>query len=207
MNTGHRNQPSRLTLPNLLSGFRLIAAPFLLHLAWYGHNVAFLWLLAVTFLTDALDGLVARMTGQVTQFGAQLDSWGDMVTYLTVAMGSWWLWPDIVQRESVYVALVVCSYLLPVAVGMSKFGRFTSYHTWSVKFAAVSMALTLYVLFLGGPAWPFRVAAVICLLAAIEEIAITVMLSEMQSNVGSILDVLRSSVNREQADEKRDGRQ
>jgi CDP-diacylglycerol--glycerol-3-phosphate 3-phosphatidyltransferase len=56
------------------------------------------------------------------------------------------------------------------------------------------MGLSLYVLFLGGPAWPFRLAAVICILAALEEIALTLLLSESESNVRSIWDVLKRSV-------------
>jgi CDP-diacylglycerol--glycerol-3-phosphate 3-phosphatidyltransferase len=89
--------------------------------------------------------------------------------------------------------LIVASCLLPALVGFSKFGCFTSYHTWGVKMAAAAMGLTLYILFLGGPAWPFRVAAVLCLLAAIEEIALTALLSEPQSNVRSIWDVVKRS--------------
>ena len=151
-------------------------------------------LLAIAFLTDVLDGLAARLTGQVTQFGATLDSWADVINYLTIAIGCWWLWPDVVYRELIFVGLIVASCLLPAFAGFSKFGRFTSYHTWAVKLAAASMGLTLYVLFLGGPAWPFRVAAVICILAAIEEIALTLLLSEPESNVRSVWDVLKRSV-------------
>jgi CDP-diacylglycerol--glycerol-3-phosphate 3-phosphatidyltransferase len=151
-------------------------------------------LLAIAFLTDVLDGLTARLTGQVTQFGATLDSWADVINYLTIAIGCWWLWPDVVYRELIFVGLIVASCLLPAFAGFGKFGRFTSYHTWAVKLAAASMGLTLYVLFLGGPAWPFRVAAVICILAAIEEIALTLLLSEPESNVRSVWDVLKRSV-------------
>ena len=186
--------PSKLTLPNLLTGFRFAAAPALLWLAWHGHGIAFMELLAITFLTDLLDGMIARLTGQVTPFGATLDSWADVVTYLTIALCCWWLWPEVVSRERLYVALIVASCLLPALVGFFKFGRFTSYHTWAVKIAAASMGLTLYVLFLGGPAWPFRAAAVICLAAAIEEIAITLLLPEPESNLRSVWDVLKRSV-------------
>ena len=55
------------------------------------------------------------------------------------------------------------------------------------------MGLTLYVLFLGGPVWPFRLAAVICILAALEEVALTLLLSEPESNVRSVWDVLKRS--------------
>jgi CDP-diacylglycerol--glycerol-3-phosphate 3-phosphatidyltransferase len=185
---------SKLTLPNLLTGFRFVAAPGLLLLAWYGHGIAFMALLAIAFLTDLLDGLAARLTGQVSQFGATLDSWADVITYLTIAICCWWLWPEIVHRELIFVGLIVASCLLPAIAGFSKFGGFTSYHTWGVKIAAASMGLSLYVLFLGGPAWPFRLAAVICILAAIEEIVLTLLLSEPESNVRSVLDVLKRSV-------------
>lgn len=194
MNTKHHSEQPRLTLPNLLTGFRFVAAPGLLWLAWQGHGIAFMILLAIAFLTDLLDGLAARLTGQVTQFGATLDSWADVITCLTIAIGCWWLWPDVVRREQIYVGLIVASSLLPAFAGFSKFGRFTSYHTWAVKLAVASMGLTLYVLFLGGPAWPFRVAAVICMLAAIEEIALTLLLSEPESNVRSVWDVLKRSI-------------
>ena len=194
MNSQQHTEQSRLTLPNMLTGFRFIAAPVLLWLAWQGYGIAFMMLLAVAFLTDLLDGLAARLTGQVSPFGATLDSWADVIIYLTIAIGCWWLWPDVVYRELVFVGLIVASCLLPAFAGFSKFGRFTSYHTWGVKIAAASMGLTLYVLFLGGPAWPFRLAAVICLLAALEEIALTLLLSEPESNVRSVWDVLKRSV-------------
>ncbi|HEY8160015.1 MAG TPA: CDP-alcohol phosphatidyltransferase family protein [Methylobacter sp.] len=185
---------SKLTLPNLLTGFRFVAAPVLLWLAWNGHGIAFMGLLAITFLTDLLDGVAARLTGQVTPFGATLDSWADVITYLTIAICCWWLWPEVVSRELFYVGLIVASCLLPALAGILKFGRFTSYHTWGVKIAAASMSLTLYILFLNGSAWPFRMAAIICILAAIEEIVITLLLPEPESNLRSVWDVLKRSV-------------
>jgi phosphatidylglycerophosphate synthase len=191
MNSNQHSEQSRLTLPNLLTGFRFVAAPVLLWLAWHGHGIAFMSLLAVAFLTDMLDGMAARLTGQVTQFGATLDSWADVINYLTIALSCWWLWPDMVRREMIYVSLIVASVLLPAFAGIYKFGRFTSYHTLGVKLAALSMGLTLYLMFLGGPVWPFRIAAVICILAAIEEIIITILLSVPESNLRSVWDVLK----------------
>lgn len=185
------NTPSKLTLPNLLTGFRFIAAPVLLWLAWHGYPIAFMSLLAITLATDLLDGMVARLTGQVTQFGATLDSWADVITYLTIALCCWWLWPAMVSRELYYVGLIIASCLLPALAGYFKFGHFTSYHTWAVKIAAAAMGLTLYVLFLGGPTWPFRLAAVLCIVAAIEEIVITWLLPEPKSNLRSVWDVLK----------------
>lgn len=190
--TRHKaDKPVWLTLPNALTSFRFIAAPVLLWFAWNGYAIAFMVLLAVAFLTDLLDGFAARLLGQVSQFGATLDSWADVINYLTIATGCWWLWPEIVSRERFYVIAVVASCLAPAAIGFLKFGCFTSYHTWSVKFAAASMGGSLYIMFLGGPAWPFRVAALICLVAAFEEIAISFMLKQPKSNVHSLWHILR----------------
>ncbi|MDP3837808.1 MAG: hypothetical protein Q8Q54_02680 [Methylococcales bacterium] len=52
---------SKLTLPNLLTGFRFIAAPVLLWLAWYGSGIAFMVELAFDFLSDLLEGFVSRL--------------------------------------------------------------------------------------------------------------------------------------------------
>ena len=191
MTSQHPAEPSKLTLPNLLTGFRFVAAPGLLWLAWHGHGIGFMILLACAFLTDLLDGFVARLMGQVSQFGAMLDSWADVITYLTIAISCWWLWPVIVQQELVFVSLIVASCLLPAFAGFSKFGCFTSYHTWAVKVAAAAMGLSLYTLFLGGPSWPFRIAAIICIVAALEEVALTFLLPEPESNVRSVWDVLK----------------
>jgi CDP-diacylglycerol--serine O-phosphatidyltransferase len=82
--------PSLVTLGNVFFGFLAIAkvadalsystpgAPFagvvdLFHLASV--------LIFVAMVFDALDGRIARMTGQTTPFGAQLDSMADMVTF------------------------------------------------------------------------------------------------------------------------------
>lgn len=184
--------PSRLTLPNLLTGFRFVAAPGLLWLAWNDYALGFMALLAIVFLSDLLDGMAARWTGQVSQFGATLDSCADVVTYLTIAICCWWLWPNIVKNELIYVAAIIGSLLLSAITGFAKFGQVTSYHTWAVKLAAASMGLSLYILFLGGPGWPFRAAAVLCLLAGLEEIVITLLLNKPETNVRSIWFVIKN---------------
>lgn len=182
----------RLTLPNLLTGSRFLFAPVLLWLAWFGHGQAFLVLLALTFVTDALDGLVARLTNQVTHFGAQLDSWADLITYLTVGFGTWWLWRDIVHREDIYVYVIIACFLIPLTYSYLKFGKSASYHTWLAKLSAVSVAIAIYPLFLADIAWPFRLAVAIYIITAIEQIAITAILSEPYSNVRSVFQLMQN---------------
>lgn len=179
------------TLPNLLTSFRFVAAPGLLGFAWLGYERAFMVLLALVFFSDVLDGMAARLTGQVTEFGATLDSLADLLTYMTIAVCSFWLWPELVMRELLYVLIIVGSCIAPPAAGMIKFGRLTSYHTWLVKLAAASVGVSLFILILGGPVWPLRMAAIVSLCASLEELAITALLSDPKSNVRSLWDVLR----------------
>ena len=55
------------TLPNLLTCSRFILAPILLWLAWQGYETAFFIVLAITFLTDVLDGFTARLLIQSSE--------------------------------------------------------------------------------------------------------------------------------------------
>lgn len=161
-------------------------SPVLLLLAWSGLEHLFLAVLIIAFITDAVDGPIARYIHQDTITGSRLDSWADVSVYLAYALGAWWLWPEAIRREVVFVLMVVASIVLPALAGLVKFHRFTNYHTWLAKAAAVMMAATSLVMFIFGPAWPFRIAAVFCVIAGAEEILITLLLKEPRSNVRSL---------------------
>jgi phosphatidylglycerophosphate synthase len=184
------------TIPNLLSLFRLVAAPLLLYLAWIGAAELFLGLLAISLLSDALDGYLARRWHQESELGTRLDSWGDLANYLLVPLCAWWLWPEIIRREFVIFWLVVANFTVPLLIALLKFHQIPSYHTWSAKFAAVLMVPAIYLLFLEITSWPFRVAAITQLLMAIEEIAITLYLKRLQSNVRSLWHLLQQQQQR-----------
>jgi CDP-diacylglycerol--glycerol-3-phosphate 3-phosphatidyltransferase len=179
------------TLPNALSALRLVLAPLMLWLAWTGRDTAFLVTLSVSLLSDLCDGWLARRFDQATQLGTLLDSYGDFATYTTVPLGAWWLWPDLIQREAWYAAAIVAAYVFPVVLGYLKYGRLTAYHTWGAKLSAVVVGSSALLLFLGGPALPFRVATWILVLAELEEIAITTILPEWRANVPSLLHARR----------------
>lgn len=184
---------SLLTIPNLLSIFRLLAAPFLLYLAWIGESEIFLVLLALSLVSDALDGYLARRWHQETELGTKLDSWGDLANYLLVPLCAWWLWPELIRREMPFFWLVIANFSVPLLFGLLKFHKIPGYHTWMAKFAAVLMVPAIYLLFLDITPWPFRIAAMIQLLMAIEEIAITLYLKEPESNVRTLWHLIQKS--------------
>lgn len=174
-----------MNLPNLLSLLRLLATPLMLWFAWHGQQQVFLWLMFAAWLTDALDGWLARRLNQCTALGARLDSWGDLAFYMALSLGTWWLWPDRLRAEGVFILLIIVSYLLPALIGLLKFRQLPSYHTRAVKVAAVVTAAGVIVLLLFDLGWPLRIAAVVCVYAAVEEIAITFKLHVLRSNIRS----------------------
>ena len=75
------------SIPNILSLLRLCLAPVLMCFAVAGKAYAFLQILAISLVTDVLDGYLARRLDQTSEFGARLDSCGDMVTYGSMILG------------------------------------------------------------------------------------------------------------------------
>ena len=179
-------------IPNYLSSFRLVVVPFLLIIAWLNRPKLFLALLAVSLISDALDGLVARRLRVTSETGAKLDSWGDFMTSLAVPLCAWWLWPEILLREVFFIITGVSFYLLPVFAGFMKFKRLPSYHTWAAKTLAVLMCLAIFILFATGIAWPFRCAVILQCFVAIEEMAITMWLTEQRCNIPSFWHLTHS---------------
>jgi CDP-diacylglycerol--glycerol-3-phosphate 3-phosphatidyltransferase len=179
------------SLPNALSLFRIAMVPVAGACAFTGHPQLFLAALAAALGSDVLDGQIARRAGVTSELGAKLDSWGDLATYTTLPLFAYWLWPDLLRQEARYLACALVAYALPIAVGLARFGRLTSYHTIAAKLTAVVMGASLFVLFCGGPAWPFHAATFLLVVEAMEEIAITLVLPRWRSNVLSLWHAAR----------------
>jgi len=94
-------------LPNLLSGLRLLAAPFTAWLILEGHDSAALAVFAGAGLSDGLDGYIARRWRVTSRFGAGLDPAADRLLMLLcfaalVVVGATpiWLVALIVARDA-----------------------------------------------------------------------------------------------------------
>ncbi len=177
-------------LPNGLSLFRIVSVGPLLYLALTQQPRPFVALLISAFLSDALDGYLARRKGQESHLGTQLDSWGDFAIYVSLPFCVWWLWPEVIREEFPFVAIAISSYAFPVLFGFLKYRRLTSYHTWGAKISGIGIALGTLMLILETNL-PFRFASLVLALSAIEEIAITLTLSRWTANVPSLWHALQ----------------
>lgn len=174
------------SLPNLLSIYRIATAPVLLGLAWLGSASLFIGAFAASLASDALDGFLARRFRCASELGAKLDSWGDLLTFGVVPVCAWWLWPELLTAQAPFVALVLLSYVAPIALALLKFGRLSSYHTWGAKTSVVVLGAGFLAMVTLGATWLFQLGAFVLLVASLEEMAITTLLDEPQSDVPSV---------------------
>ena len=186
-----RKKTEIYNLPNFVSLIRLLMAPVLLWLAFGQKHDWFIAALVFTVFTDVLDGFLARALNQITEIGSHLDSWGDFIIYSVMAFSAWILWPEIVMAEKYYFTIILMSFTLPVVIGLVRFKVLTSYHTWSVKLA-VGVTIVAYVLLFSGTLdWVFKLAAVMCVYAAIEEVMISFILKHEHVDVRTVWHALR----------------
>lgn len=188
-------------VPNFVSLIRLLMAPVLVWLALNQEHNWFIVALVFTVFTDLLDGFLARTLNQITEMGSHLDSWGDFVVYSVMAFSAWILWPEIVLAEKYYFAVILLSFTLPVIIGLLKFRVLTSYHTWSVKLAVGITIVAYILLFSGMVEWVFKLAAIVCAYAAIEEIMISFILKHEHVDVRTVWHAL--NINKQEKTSKK----
>lgn len=180
-----------LSVANMLSILRLLFVPVLVVMAVRGNSQWFLLILAGSLLSDVLDGYLARLLGQVSDFGSKLDSLGDALTYAVMIFGLYQLWPAIFHDQLEYLISATLSFVVPLLLALVKFGEYPSYHTVGAKIAAVLIAPAYYLLILMGADMLFRAVILFYLAVALEEIIITLLLKHPITNVGSVWQLIR----------------
>lgn len=114
---------SIINIPNTLTLLRIILVPvFVMALIYGRYSVAFAIFLIAT-LTDCLDGMIARRTGQKTPLGAFLDPLADksilMTSFIIFAYLNWipkWLTIVVISRDLIVVFGWILLYIIYGAV-------------------------------------------------------------------------------------------
>lgn len=179
-----------MTTANVLTLSRIVTVPLILLSAWWQQPTWFAGLVAYALASDAVDGTIARRLGQATALGARLDSLADAALYLTAPIAALVLYPVLREHERVTVSIVLAAYLVPIAIGFMKYRRLTAYHTIAARAAGISLGAAFLLLVLFNLTWPLRAAAVLLVLSAIEEVAITLVLPAWRANVPSLRHAL-----------------
>jgi phosphatidylglycerophosphate synthase len=177
--------------PNLLSGTRIALMPAVLMAAIMGSKLWFLVLVAASLFTDALDGFLARRLNAFSDFGRKLDSVADYLTMLIGIAGIALLWPEIMQRELLWVVTGLAAFLAVVVFGIVRLGRVPCYHTWATKVGVIGCAFSMIPLLADWSPVPFRAMIVLQIFAGIEEMIITVLLPAHTGEIATLWHAVR----------------
>lgn len=181
------------TLPNQMTAIRIVLLPFLwvfalLHLpALVGIGTL------LAFVTDVLDGYLARKLGQVSAFGSTFDSLADN---LLIPSGLIWLWllrPE-VYRENLLICLIAIGlYLASLLVGIVKFRRFGNLHLRSKRIGAVATYVFAGHAFLADHYSPFLFAIAVgfFIFSAAEGLLLQLICTRVDEHMGSLFAVMR----------------
>ncbi len=114
-----------MNLPNYITLCRVVLIPFFINLMIYGYYRAALGVFIAACVTDALDGMIARLTNKITELGAFLDPMADkllivsaFVTLVFLGKLPVWLVIIVVSRDIILVlgslALYVTNHTIKV---------------------------------------------------------------------------------------------
>lgn len=181
-------------LPIALVILRILLGPLLLLSALDGHTDA--WFL-VGFLTgfwsDVFDGIIARRLHISTVQLRKADSWADVGFYGCVFASAWLTHAEQIMAFRVPLLTVVVAQLALYGLSWVKFRQAPSYHTYTAKAWGITLCIAVIALFgfddAGIALW---IAIAAALVNTIEEIIMTLVLTEWRYDVPSLLHVLRS---------------
>lgn len=143
-------QDKMFNVPNALTVIRIALLPVI---AWYyrlGNMLGALCVYLLAMLTDALDGTIARKTGQITALGKLLDPLADKLSLLTL-MGLFfsegkipaWVLVMIVCKEAIMVVGSAAALKKGVVVHALAIGKVTTV-MFIVSIATRLIGLTLF---------------------------------------------------------------
>lgn len=180
-------------VPNIISAGRLVCCPILIGLAYGGYQKTFAWLLLAAFISDAVDGLIARTAGITSKRGAFLDSVADLSIQVAAMYGVWAFYEPFVRANVAIFALVLGLWACDVGFAYWRYGRVASFHTYTSRIGAYALATFLVVLFLWGVhMWLFYFVVAIIVLSLVEGLILMSLIPRWTSDVQGLYWVLKA---------------
>lgn len=174
------------------SFYRILAVPLLLALVFLELRTWFTWFLLVSFLTDAIDGFLARKLKITSARGSQLDSMGDQITLIVGIVGLFQFEPTFMREHLLLLLVVFIPYTVQMIIAFAKYGKATAFHTYLAKFSAIVQSVfILWLLFFEPVEWLFYFMLVVGVVETIEEISLIFMFDQWVEGVSSIFSAYR----------------
>jgi CDP-diacylglycerol--glycerol-3-phosphate 3-phosphatidyltransferase len=140
-----------LSAPEVLIAFRAACAPAIFVLACFGFPGPLLaGVLLAGFVSDVVDGALARRLGLATAGLRHADTLVDTAFYAAAAVALWVAVPGVFAGLGVPLGLLIVIHVSRTTFELAKYGRIASYHMWSSKALGVLMVTTMAIVFLTG---------------------------------------------------------
>jgi phosphatidylglycerophosphate synthase len=184
-----------LSPPQILIAFRAACAPAIFVLACFGFPGPLLAaVLGAAFLSDVLDGVIARRSGIATSALRFADTLVDTAFYVAAGAALKVAVPDAFDGFEIPLIALVIVHVSRATFELTKYGRPSSYHMWSSKMLGLLLLVAFGVSFLTaqraallGPTLWFGVAN------EIEGFVISAILPAWRADVASILHAVRGA--------------
>jgi phosphatidylglycerophosphate synthase len=177
------------TIPNQLTAMRLVLIPVMWILAWLNLPAYIGGGIFFSFVTDVLDGYIARWLNQTSELGAKFDSIADN---LLLPSALFWLWmfrPEIYRDNLLLCAIAIIAYFASLLLGEIKFKRFANLHLYSSKAAAVvDYLFASYALIAAHYNQTFfYLAAILFIISSVEAFLLELYCTEVTDHMGSLV--------------------
>ncbi|GAA4280975.1 CDP-alcohol phosphatidyltransferase family protein [Gaetbulibacter aestuarii] len=174
------------------SFYRIAAAPILIVLLFSDNRNLFTWLLLLSYLTDAIDGYLARKLKIASPRGSQLDSFGDQVTLIVGLLGLFYFETRFIKANLVLILVAFVPYIIQMLLAYLRYGKATAFHTYLAKLSAILQSIfILWSLFFSPEYILFYTMIAVGILETIEEITLIFMYKDWASDVKGIYWALR----------------
>lgn len=185
-----------LTIPNIISAYRLAAAPVAIAFAVAEFMNTFATLICVSLLTDVLDGFLARLLNQRTRLGACLDSIADDATFAAAFVGIVLFQYETIGSSIWWLYALAFMFAMSTIVPFVKFGRTPSFHLYTFKLNGYILSMFFFTLFAIGYYEPLYYFAMIYgIVSCLEVIIVSIVLSEPESDVQGLYWILKRRSN------------
>jgi cardiolipin synthase (CMP-forming) len=183
---------SLLSIPNILSFYRIITFPLVLYFAISHRELIYFVLLAIDLITDVLDGYLARKLKLETEFGAKLDALADIGMYILAFIGLLCFKGEVLQPylTSFYIFLGV--FILPKIIAYARFRSFPGLHLYTSKVGGYLQGFFFLSLFTIGfyPLF-YYIMIIEGIISFVEQAIIVSILPELKTNVKGLYWLLK----------------
>ena len=112
---------------NIITLYRIITFPLLILFVIIGELDVFKWLLLASFITDAIDGFLARAFNATSILGAKLDSIGDDLTILAAVIALFVVEFDFIREELPLILILFGLFLIQLVFSIIRYKKISSF--------------------------------------------------------------------------------